>query len=340
MVTRVPSPVFRRALPGLTGWPVWAWVSRAPISSPSGRVWGAVRQPRRARRASACHPPNPLARLSGSPASTSARDRPAPRVMILLSSPAASQSVSSSASSITTTPGAVSEVIAAVSSSSLRSGPVNEPAMPGRDASDRSGEGRGVTRMTWAPPARKERVIDASTVERPERAGPATINAGMPSDRSGPSAVGSSPPAPASPHSGRGAAARRGAPPCRPGGPGGNPPQGGGLGLSRRVGGQERDLGLGAGPGLVRPARGNVVGQGTWPQSDQRVVVLLGQLERQLVFAHGRDPPGQQRPVSGHDQVNPGAGALGEDLGDRVGQGTAAGLSERGRETFPPVQRD
>ena len=93
-VTRVPSPVLSRARPGRTGWPRWAWVRRAPMSSPSGRVRGAVRQPRLARRASACQPPNPLARLSGSPARTRARERPAPRVMILLSSRPASQSAS------------------------------------------------------------------------------------------------------------------------------------------------------------------------------------------------------------------------------------------------------
>jgi hypothetical protein len=39
-------------------------------------------------------------------------------------------------------------------------------------------------------------------------------------------------------------------------------------------------------------------------------------------------------------QVDPGAGALGHELGDHVGQGAAAGLAEGGGEPFPPVQQD
>jgi len=47
-----------------------------------------------------------------------------------------------------------------------------------------------------------------------------------------------------------------------------------------------------------------------------------------------------QGPVPGHDQVDAGAGALGQDPGDHVGQGAAAGLAEGGGEPFPAVQQD
>ena len=38
--------------------------------------------------------------------------------------------------------------------------------------------------------------------------------------------------------------------------------------------------------------------------------------------------------------MDPGTGALGQDAGDHVGQGAAAGLAEGGGEPFPPVQQD
>jgi hypothetical protein len=51
--------------------------------------------------------------------------------------------------------------------------------------------------------------------------------------------------------------------------PGGDLPQGGGLALAGGVGGEQRDLGLGAGPGLVRAAGRDVVGQVAGAQADQ-----------------------------------------------------------------------
>jgi hypothetical protein len=80
----------------------------------------------------------------------------------------------------------------------------------------------------------------------------------------------------------------------------------------------------------------DVLGQVAGPQPGQRVIVPLGQLEHQLVLAHGRDPPGQQGPVPGHDQVDPGAGSLGQDPGDHVGERAAARLAQRGDKAFPP----
>jgi hypothetical protein len=57
---------------------------------------------------------------------------------------------------------------------------------PGRPPSDRNGDGRGATTITWAPDARNDLAIATSTVLRPDFAGPPTMNAGMPSARSGP----------------------------------------------------------------------------------------------------------------------------------------------------------
>ena len=173
----------------------------------------------------------------------------------------------------------------------------------------------------------------ASTAERPDRAGPATMKAGH--------ALGQ-----VRPEGGQLVAADAGQPPQRrldsrraqlpglgeadPGrqdvdaertpraghlsvqglGPVGDLAQGGGLGLAGGVGGEQRHLGLDASAGLERSARRYLTGQVAGAQSGQRVVVLLGQLEDQLVLAQGGDPAGQQRPVPGHDQVDPGAGAL------------------------------
>ena len=69
-------------------------------------------------------------------------------------------------------------------------------------ASERSGDGRGVTTMSWVPAASSDRAMAISTVLRPDLAGPAVMNTGTPAARSGPAAVSSSPPTPTMAHSG------------------------------------------------------------------------------------------------------------------------------------------
>jgi hypothetical protein len=110
------SPVCRRQRPGRGGCPGTSRESRTPIESPSGVVDGAVRQPRRARLASTCQPLNPTRKLSASPARTRARPASPQRATRRLSSLAAPQSRSNSASSIRTTPGPLNEPRAAASS--------------------------------------------------------------------------------------------------------------------------------------------------------------------------------------------------------------------------------
>ena len=233
---------------------------------------------------------------------------------------------------------------------------------PGSEARERSGEGRGVTKMTWAPPARNERVIAASTAERPDRAGAGhdegwravgqvraeggelvAADAGQAPQRRPVSrrahlpGLGEGDPgreqvdAERAPRAGHGG--------VQGGGPAGDLAQRGGLGLAGGAGGEQGDLGLGAGAGGEGPAGRDAGGQVAGAQPGQGVVVLLCQLEDQLVLAQRGDPAGQQGPVTGHDQVDPGAGALGQDPGDHVSQGAAAGLAEGGGEPFPPVQQ-
>ena len=113
-------------------------------------------------------------------------------------------------------------------------------------------------------------------VERPDRAGPATMNAGVPADRSGPSAVSSSPPTPARAHSGPvpGGRSRQASSKLIRAGQHVDPerPPGAGTAASRSaaqpaiwrsaaawpwprgVRGEQRHLGLGAGPGAECPA--------------------------------------------------------------------------------------
>lgn len=73
-VTRFPSPVLSRHRPGRAGCPMMPCVSRTPTRSPSGRVCGAVRHPRRARLASTCHPEKPTQTLSASPTAPGSYD--------------------------------------------------------------------------------------------------------------------------------------------------------------------------------------------------------------------------------------------------------------------------
>ena len=60
------------------------------------------------------------------------------------------------------------------------------------------------------------------------------------------------------------------------GGPGGDLAQGGGLALVGGGRGEQRSLGLGAGPGAERPGRADMLRQVAGAQPGQRVVVPLG----------------------------------------------------------------
>lgn len=192
--TRFPSPALSRQRPWRAGWLSTPCVSRTPTRSPSGRVRGPVRQPRRARLASTCQPEKPTQMLSASPANTSARPESPPNEMILLSSMLASQSLSISASSMSTAHRRPAFASAAANSSSSRLSPSKRATAPSKPASARSGDGRGAARITGVAAARNDRAMAARIVDLPDLGGPATMNAGKPSPRSGPRAVSSSPP--------------------------------------------------------------------------------------------------------------------------------------------------
>src|SRR5450756_302109 len=202
-VTRWPSPTLSRHRPGRAAWPTMDRVSRAPIRSPSPIETGAVSAPRRARFASTCHPVNPAqSPASGSPASTSPTVEPGPdAASTRLSSPDASQSRSSSASSMITTPGPSNEATAAASESASSSAEVNTAVTPSPEDSERSGDGRGAMNTARVPAARNDRAMDTRIVDLPDPPGPATTKAGTPADRSGPSGASASPPTPTSPQS-------------------------------------------------------------------------------------------------------------------------------------------
>ena len=106
------------------------------------------------------------------------------------------------------------------------------------------------------------------------------------------------------------------------------------------VRGEQGDLHFAAGACAEGASGRDLVGQVAGPEAGQRVVFLVGQLERELLFAQGGDAAAEQRPVAGHHQVHSGAGALAQYPGDDVGQAAVVEFSQRGREAFPAVEQD
>ena len=101
-------------------------------------------------------------------------------------------------------------------------------------------------------------------------------------------------------------------------------------GLAAVVGVQERDLRLGAGQHVPAPAGADRRRDLARQDPDELVVVAVGLAQQQLVVVVRGQPPAEQGPLGGGDDVDAGGGALPHDAGHVAEQPALVVLVEDG----------